>query len=225
MTKPMVLIVEDEEKLAQLEADYCHHAGFDSYCLHDGSEVIDFIKQHHVDAVILDIMLPVKDGITLCKEIRGFSDVPIVMVTAKIEEVDRLLGLEIGADDYICKPFSPKELIARIKTILRRVNKDVLQQHILSVNPETLEANVNGHVVPLTLVEMRILKLLVESPEKILSRNKIMDNIYDDHRIVSDRTIDSHVKKLRHKIAPYQPYELIHSVYGAGYKFSSIASE
>lgn len=215
-----ILIVEDEEKLAHLVSDYCVHGGYQTHCLHHGDEVLPWLKDHKPDAIILDIMLPGTDGMEICKQIRTFSDVPILMVTARVEEVDRLLGLEIGADDYICKPFSPKEVVARVNSILRRINKNLVQQEALTIHEDTLEVVLNGNRIDLTLVEMRIIKLLAGAPEKIFSREQIMDKIYDDHRIVSDRTIDSHVKKLRHKLAPFQDFEMIHSVYGVGYRFS-----
>lgn len=218
----LILIVEDEEKLANLVSDYCIHGGFSTHCIHHGDNVLPWLKEHQADAIILDVMLPGMDGMDICKNIRTFSDVPILLVTARVEEVDRLLGLEIGADDYICKPFSPKEVVARVKSILRRINKNMVNQEALGLNEDTLEVVLNGNRIDMTLVEMRIIKLLASSPEKIFSRGQIMTQIYDDHRIVSDRTIDSHVKKLRQKLAPHQEFEMIHSVYGVGYRFSSL---
>lgn len=222
MSAPLILIVEDEQKIAQLVSDYCAHAGYDTHCIYHGDDALPWIKHHDPAAIILDIMLPGTDGLTICHEVRTFSDVPILMVTAKVEEVDRLLGLDIGADDYICKPFSPKEVVARINSIFRRMNKSLVHQDAIRISETTLEAIVYGCRIDLTLVEMRILKLLIASPEKIFSREQIMANIYDDHRIVSDRTIDSHVKKLRHKLAPHQEFDVIHSVYGVGYRFSMV---
>lgn len=216
-----ILIVEDEEKLAHLMSDYFVHGGYQTHCLHRGDEVLPWLQEHQPDAIILDIMLPGTDGIEICKEVRTFSDVPILMVTARVEEVDRLLGLDMGADDYICKPFSPKEVVARVNSILRRINKNMVKQEALTINEDTLEVILNGSRIGLTLVEMRIIKLLAGLPEKIFSREQIMDKIYDDHRIVSDRTIDSHVKKLRHKLSPFQEFDMIHSVYGVGYRFSA----
>lgn len=221
----LILIVEDEEKLAHLVSDYFIHGGFQTHCLHHGGEVLPWLKEHQPDAIILDIMLPGMDGMEICKNIRTFSDVPVLMVTAKVEEVDRLLGLDIGADDYICKPFSPKEVVARVKSILRRINKDLVKQKALTINQDTMEVILNGNRIDVTLVELRIISLLAGSPEKIFSRDQIMEKIYDDHRVVSDRTIDSHVKKLRHKLAPHQDFEMIHSVYGVGYRFSVVKPE
>lgn len=217
-----VLIVEDEQKIAALISDYCQHAGFNTHCLYHGDDVIPWIKENSFDILLLDLMLPGKSGLDICRELREFNAAPVIMITAKVEEVDKLLGLEIGADDYICKPFSPKEVVARVKSFLRRINQQIISPNLVSLDEDTLAAVVNGQRIELTHVEFRIFKLLTESPEKIFSRDRIMDYIYSDHRIVSDRTIDSHVKKLRHKISPAQEFELIHSVYGVGYKYSPI---
>lgn len=122
----LMLIVKDEEKLANLIADYCFHGGFQTHCIHHGNEVLPLLKEPQPVAIILDVMLPGMDGMEICKNIRTYSDVPVLMVTARVEEVDRLLGLKIGADNYICKPFSPREVFAWVKTILRRVNSNLL---------------------------------------------------------------------------------------------------
>jgi len=224
MNMPNILIVEDELRLAQLLADYLAIAGFGSHCLADGLEVVPWVKSNSPDLIILDVMLPGRDGLELCREIRGFSRVPIIMATARVEEIDRLLGLELGADDYICKPYSPREVVARVKAILRRTQRA----------PEPYEHPASGLVldeaafrvrspqgeVELTSVEFKLLAVLYREPGRIFSRTQLMDRIYDDERIVSDRTIDSHIKKLRKKLAALAPdEELVHSVYGAGYRY------
>lgn len=225
MSKDHILIVEDEVKLAKLLADYCEHAGYSTHCIHHGDDAVPYIKQHDVSAILLDLMLPGTDGIAICRQVRSFSEVPILMVTAKVEEIDRIIGLDVGADDYICKPFSPREVVARINSVLRRTKREVMQQSSVKIVEDTMDVYVEGQHIDLTHVELRILKLLCHSPEKIFSREQIMDFIYDDHRIVSDRTIDSHVKKLRQKMEPHQKNDLIHSVYGVGYKFSAQSQE
>jgi two-component system response regulator BaeR len=166
-------------------------------------------------------MLPGKDGMDICKEIRSFSNVPIIMVTARIEEIDRLLGLELGADDYICKPFSPREVVARVKAVLRRSGgQTTLRTKGLLLEEASLQASWNGRKLDLTSVEFKLLQHLAAHPGRIFSREQLMDRIYADRRIVSDRTIDSHIKKLRKKIETASPGEdLIRSVYGVGYKF------
>ncbi len=219
-----ILIVEDELKLARLQADYLQNAGFDSDCLHNGLEVIPWFKANHTDLILLDLMLPGCDGLDICRQLRSFSTVPIIMITARIEEIDRLLGLELGADDYICKPFSPREMVARVKAVLRRLQVKTTESPAytfkLKLDPDSFRVLANGQEVELTSVEFQLLQTLYQQPGRIFSRSKLMDLIYQDQRIVSDRTIDSHIKKLRKKLIDLLPdQELIHSVYGAGYRY------
>lgn len=223
MTKKHILIVEDEEKLARLQADYLHNAGFYTDCLSNGLDVVPWIKENKVDLILLDIMLPGCDGLVCCADIRKFSSVPIIMVTARIEEVDRLLGLELGADDYMCKPFSPREMVARVKAVLRRMHPDESKKtHSLQLDPDSFRLFVAGHEVELTAVEFQLFNVLYQQPGRIFSRAKLMDLIYQDQRIVSDRTIDSHIKKIRKKLNELLPeQECIHSVYGAGYRYET----
>ncbi|MDN3640098.1 response regulator [Simiduia curdlanivorans] len=227
MTQYCILIVEDEEKLAQVQAEYLNHEGFRTHQIHDGNLVLDWVKNHQPDAITLDIMLPNVDGLTLLREIRKFSNIPIIMVTAKVEEVDRLIGLELQADDYLCKPFSPREMVARVKTILRRTAVQKKANIEPVTNSPSLELKVREHKVSwknqvqtLTTVECQLLERLMNHPGHIFSRSQLMESIYNDHRIVSERTIDSHIKKLRKKLATINPgVEFIHSIYGAGYKY------
>lgn len=217
-----ILVVEDEIKLAELLKDYLIESLFEPYLVDNGNDVFAQIEQHQPDLILLDLMLPGKDGLTLCKEIRSFSNVPIIMVTARVEEIDRLLGLELGADDYICKPFSPREVIARIKTVLRRslgvIEKTPKQAFLL--NNETYEFIISGKNVPLTAIEFNILHVLTNERGRIFSRSQLINHIYQDHRIVSERTVDSHIKKLRKKLHEAMPEtEIIQSVYSVGYKF------
>lgn len=216
-----ILIVEDEPKLARLLADYLQQAEFTSVCIDDGKDVIDAVRRLSPVAVLLDIMLPGRDGIALCRDIRAFSAVPILMVTARVEEIDRLLGLELGADDYICKPFSPREVVSRVKAVLRR-SKPVASSLAadFQLDEHRLEMRLDQNTAALTIVEFQLLKRLASDPGRIFSREQLMSCMYSDHRIVSDRTIDSHIKKLRKKLAEHWPQrEFIHSVYGAGYRF------
>ncbi len=219
-----VLIVEDEIKLANLLADYFSQAQFVHHCIYQGNEAVEWVKTNQPSIILLDIMLPGKDGMQICKEIRQFSQVPIIMVTAKVEEIDRLLGLELGADDYICKPFSPREVVARVKAVLRRTNnveanKEREEQGALRLDEERYQVSYQGKMLDLTAVEFQLLKPLYKEPGRIYSREQLMTNMYSDNRIVSDRTIDSHIKKLRKKLNQISPeHELIHSVYGVGYR-------
>ncbi|HEY5512536.1 MAG TPA: response regulator [Geomonas sp.] len=218
-----ILIVEDEEKLAALLGDYLKQAGFDSVLISDGMQVLPRVRDRLPDLILLDLMLPGRDGLDICKEIRTFSAVPIIMLTARVEEIDRLLGLELGADDYICKPFSPREVVARVKTVLRRSGDHrAPPTGELALDAEKYRAVLRGHDLELTAVEFKLLHFLYQTPGRIYSRSQLMDRIYSDSRIVSDRTIDSHIKKLRKKIAAAAPgEELIHSTYGVGYKFEA----
>lgn len=219
-----VLVVEDELKLARLLLDYLQQSGFDTLSVADGTEVVALVRQQSPDLILLDLMLPGKDGLEICREIRTFSGVPIIMVTARIEEIDRLLGLELGADDYICKPFSPREVVARVKAVLRRSDKDAaIRVTGLQLDEACYRATVDGTELNLTAVEFKLLQFLAARPGRIYNRQQLMDRIYPDERIVSDRTIDSHIKKLRRKIADVSAEkELIHSIYGVGYKFEEL---
>lgn len=216
-----ILIVEDEIKLSGLLADYLRAAGYDVHQLAEGPPVADWVREHAPALVVLDLMLPRRDGLGICREIRGFSRVPVIMTTARVEEIDRLLGLELGADDYVCKPYSPREVVARVKAVLRRsARADEPSPGPLVLDPSTLRVSAEGRDIELTAVEFALLQTLHAAPGRIFSRGRLMDRIYDDHRIVSDRTIDSHVKKLRRKLADLLPErELIHSVYGVGYRY------
>lgn len=223
-TEPLVLVVEDEPKLARLLLDYLEQSAYRTHWIDNGTEVVDWIRQKKPAAILLDLMLPGKDGLTICRELREFSDVPILMITARVEEIDRLLGLELGADDYICKPFSPREVVARVKVALRRLNRKARAPQQsgyrgISVDTDSFRAQINGDPVDLTPVEFRLLAALLEQPGRVFSRHQLMDSVYTDGRIVSDRTMDTHVKNLRRKLqAAGNGDELIHSVYGVGYR-------
>lgn len=214
-----ILIVEDEVKLANLLADYFSLTDYSPHLIHHGDEVIDWVKENQPKAILLDIMLPGKNGIDLCKEIRQFSNVPILMVTAKVEEIDRLIGLELGADDYICKPFSPREVVARVKAVLRRTLNIENSSDMLVLDEHRLSVSFHHQEVSLTAVEFQLLKPLAAKPERIFTRDQLMQNMYSDHRIVNNRTIDSHIKKLRKKLSDISNgKDWVQSVYGTGYR-------
>jgi len=219
--KEKILIVEDEPKLASLLADYLKASGFEVFTLSEGTQVEPWVRENKPNLIILDIMLPGCDGMEICKAIRIFSRVPIIMVTARVEEIDRLLGLELGADDYICKPFSPREVVARVKAVMRRTRDgQSIQAQGLVLDEHTYRATLHGRDLELTAVEFKLLKLLVEHPCRIFSRQQIMEKIYQGERFVCDRTVDSHIKKLRRKIETVDAQTtLIQSVYSVGYKF------
>ncbi len=216
-----ILIIEDEQKLAQILSDYLKQAGYETDCLYTGQDAVAVIREQRPALILLDLMLPGRDGLDICREVRTFSNLPIIMITARVEEIDRILGLELGADDYICKPFSPREVVARVKTVLRRAaGTNIIATADLSLDAGRYLAALEGKDLNLTAIEFKLLQFLANHPGQIFGRQVLMDRIYQDERIVSDRTIDSHIKKLRKKISGLCPHlQLIHSVYGVGYKF------
>jgi len=222
MTSDRILIVEDEERISGLLSDYLKKAGFETHVIADGLAVADYVKEHPPSLVLLDLMLPGKDGLEIARELRAFSQVPLIMVTARVEEIDRLLGLELGADDYVCKPFSFREVVARVKAVLRRVRQDknIRADKAVILDRAMYRAEILGKNLDLTAIEFNLLETMAGSPGRIFSRDKLMDVIYPDGRVVSDRTIDSHVSKLRRKIQDLIPdREILVSVYSVGYKF------
>lgn len=217
-----ILIVEDQLSLAEVLAEYLQQSGFEAHFVTDGLDAVPAIKAHNPALVILDLMLPGRDGLEIYRELRTFSDVPVIMATARVDEIDRLLGLELGADDYVCKPYSPRELVARVKNVLRRVSMPLAQranESGLKLDKERMRVTVNGKSPELTPVEFRLLCHLFENEDRVFSRSQLLDCIYNDYRAVSDRTVDSHIKNLRRKLAEVMPgQEVIKSVYGVGYK-------
>ena len=223
MDNSPVLIVEDEPKLAQLLQDYLQQAGYVSHIIANGLEVVPWVRQNDPALILLDIMLPGMDGMAICREVRAFSQVPVIMVTARVEEIDRLLGLELGADDYICKPFSPREVVARVKAVLRRsmqAHMPTNEAHdVFNIDEEKYLATYAGRTLDLTVVEFRLLKKLLTRRGKVFSRDQLLDQLYEDHRIVNPRTVDTHIKNLRKKLDAVEPEQsVIRSVYGVGYK-------
>lgn len=217
-----ILIVEDEPKIAALLQEYLEAHGHQCAWVERGDQAIEAFTQHAAELILLDLMLPGIDGIEVCKQVRAQSEVPIIMVTARVEEIDRLLGLELGADDYICKPFSPREVVARVKAVLRRAG--AAGQHQpggLKLDPERHLATLNGEQLQLTAVEYALLQALAERPGRVMSRAQLLDRMYSDYRVVSDRAVDTHIKNLRAKLKTAAPdLEPIESVYGLGYRYS-----
>jgi two-component system response regulator BaeR len=221
-----ILIVEDEEKLAGLLCDYLQEAGFSTSTLGDGSRVISKVEKDSPDLILLDIMLPGMDGMELCREIRKFSNVPIIMITARVEEIDRLLGLELGADDYICKPFSLREVVARVKAVFRRVHAEPRTNKLvvgsISLDDETRQVTVGKQLLVLTPNEFGLLRTMMGRPDRVFTRSELINRIQGYDFEGYDRTIDTHIKNLRKKIAQQIPgREIISTVYGVGYKFSA----
>jgi len=225
-----ILVVEDEPKLADLLQTYLQASGYEVRCTGDGLAVMPLVKDWAPGLVLLDLMLPGRDGLDLCRDIRAHAPIPVIMVTARTEEIDRLLGLELGADDYICKPYSPREVVARVKAVLRRSAADPAPARArelggLDIDEGGWSARLDGVALDLTPVEFRLLTLLASQPGRIFSRDQVLNGLYDDRRIVTDRAVDSHVKNLRRKLAAVRPDEdLIRSVYGVGYRLDLAGS-
>lgn len=219
----LVLVVEDDVKIAALLEDYLKASGFCVETLDDGSLVEGFVRRREPDLILLDIRLPGKSGIDVCRDLRRFSAVPLIMVTAMVEEIDRLLGLELGADDYVCKPFSPREVVARVKAQLRRTE---LARHGVPgsrgpfcVDEHAMRVELHGQVVDLTPSEFRVLSTLVRQPGRVFSRAQLLDAIHGEGGDSIDRAVDAHIKNIRRKIERVDPeHAHIRSVYGVGYK-------
>ncbi len=222
-----ILIIEDEVELAALMQDYLRQSGFAVSHYADGAEGFAAVQAERPDLIVLDLMLPRMDGLVICREVRRFSGVPIIMVTARSEEIDRLLGLEVGADDYLCKPFSPRELVARVKAILRRSQADGTVQ-LLQLDETQQRVWVEGKAVTLTPSEFAILHLLWRQQGHVFSRARLLDATSPDNLDVTDRVVDSHIKNIRRKLnevaqpVGYDKQEWIESVYGVGYRLADV---
>ena len=222
----LILLVDDEQRIVRQARDYLEHGGFRVVEASDGKAALALARQARPDLIVLDLNLPGMDGLDVCRTLRRDSDVPIIMLTARVEETDRLIGLELGADDYITKPFSPRELVARVRVILRRVNKDVVQSGLLRA--ADLEIDLNGHrvlrtgePVQLSRTEFNLLAVLAQHPGQTFSRAQLVDRLHNVSFQGFDRSIDAHVKNLRRKLEP-EPSEprYVLTVFGVGYKFA-----
>jgi two-component system response regulator BaeR len=221
-----ILVVEDEIKITEILRDYLVSAGYRVSCLDRGDLVFAHVRQNSPSLILLDVMIPGMNGWDVCRSIRQFSNVPIIMITARVEEIDRLLGLELGADDYICKPFSPREVVARVNAVLRRIYSPQAQKTLeaagLVMTEETRQVLAGGAELKLTPCEYNLLKMLLSRPDRIFSRNELINVVQGYDFEGYDRTIDSHVKNLRKKIGKYLPeQEIISTIYGVGYKLNS----
>ena len=228
MTTPRaVLVVEDEIKLAALLCDYLRAAGFEPHVAPDGLTAQTLFASLAPSVVLLDLNLPGLDGLEVCKALRRNSNVPILMLTARVDEIDRIIGLEVGADDYLCKPYSPREVVARVRALLRRSEGRLsagtaaprLRVGGFSLDDAGQRAWWGEHTLPLTPIEWRLLRTLLQQPGRVFARAQLLDAIHADLRDVSDRAVDSHVKNLRRKLqAVLGGAEFIATVYGAGYR-------
>lgn len=225
-TPPMpelILVVDDEHKIVRIARDYLEKNGFRVITAADGHAALATARREKPDLIILDLMLPLMDGREVCKTLRRESDVPIIMLTALAEEVDQVTGLEIGADDYITKPFSPRAMIARVRALLRRTKGEVKPPSViraggLEIDPDRYSVTFNDEPIKLTPNEFKLLQLIAARPGQTLTREQLLDNM---HGIASsfDRSIDSHIKNLRKKLESASGVNMIETVYGIGYRF------
>lgn len=221
-----ILIADDNEGIREILSTYVTKEGFSPIVAHDGEEALTKYVEYRPLLMLLDVMMPKKDGFTVCREIRQSSNVPIIMITAKGEDGDRILGLDIGADDYIVKPFSPAEVMARIRAVLRRLDiteeqrKDVVRHPGLEINISDYEVKIHGQPVTLTKKELEILWLLTSNPGKAFSRDNLLSSVWGYEYFGDARTVDTHVKRLRAKIGGSENsgWE-IKTIWGVGYKF------
>jgi two-component system response regulator BaeR len=224
-TLSRVLVVEDDRKISELLLNYLRAEGYDATPIYDGRDAVQQIAQRSPDVVVLDWMLPGLDGIGVCKAVRAFSDVPILMLTARVDELDRLLGLDTGADDYVCKPFAPRELVARVRAQLRRAEGRVkTSPRAWVVDDASFRISWLGQWLPLTRIEFLMFRTLLARPGRVFSRDQLLASVHDSQRDINDRAIDSHIKNLRRKVQAIVPgTDCIASVYGVGYRFDAPA--
>lgn len=222
----LILVVDDEPRIVKQARDYLEHAGFQVISAGDGNSALAHARQSRPDLVVLDLNLPGMDGLDVCRALRRESDVPIIMLTARVEETDRLIGLELGADDYVTKPFSPRELVARVRVILRRVQGGTRQSGLLRA--ADLEIDLQGHrvsrdgeAIQLSRTEFNLLAVLAQHPGQTFSRAQLVERLHNVAYEGLDRSIDAHIKNLRRKLEP-NPAEprYVLTVYGVGYKFT-----
>ncbi len=221
--KKYINIVDDEPDILKLVTVNLEKAGYETKGFLDAGSFRSALEKRRPDLIILDLMLPDQDGMEVCKNLKRtseFADIPVIMLTAKGLETDKIAGLELGADDYVTKPFSPKELVARVKAVLRRSGDDIPQQvavgEVLVIDPEKFEVRLDGSIVKLTAVEFKILHMLSSAKGKVFSRESILDHLWGNEKAVLDRTVDVHIRNIREKLGPASKY--IKNIRGIGYK-------
>lgn len=224
-----ILVVDDEQKIIQITSDYLEAAGYAVLAADDGISALRIVDESQPDLIILDLGLPGMDGLDVCRELRKKSDLPIIILTARGEESDKLVGLELGADDYITKPFSPKELVARVRAVLRRMEKSTSDEEIFRVGKVWFDVlkmrlTIDDTAIELTPTEFELLLTLARQPGRIFTRNQLLDAIHGVAFESYERAIDAHIKNIRRKIEPdpRQPKYVL-TVYGVGYKFNDVA--
>ncbi len=224
-----IVIIEDEKDIVDLVRYNFRKEGFDIESFSSGKDGLEFVRKNPVDLVLLDIMLPDLDGIEICKRVRAderLKNLPIIFLTAKGEEIDRVVGLELGADDYVVKPFSPRELVARAKAVLRRQEgapgkAEVIETAGLRLDLQTREVTVQGRPIQLSALEFKLLHFLASQPRRVFSREQLLDNVWGRDRFVTPRTVDVHIRRLREKIEKQEGSpQYVQTVRGSGYRFS-----
>lgn len=224
-----LLIVDDNKQITSILEEYAKKEGYKTVIAYDGIEAMEKFQSENPDIILLDVMMPKKDGFSVCREIRKDSNVPVIMVTARGEDYERIMGLEIGADDYIVKPFSPGEVMARIKAIMRRITRDESQAQKfildnLAISLDDYSVTIDGNLIPLTKKEIEILWMLANTKNKVFSRDNLLNSLWGYDYIGDNRTVDSHIKRLRAKLDAYEhPAWEIKTIWGVGYKFEVIA--
>ena len=223
-----ILVVDDEPKIVQLARDYLEHGGFAVLTAFDGREALALARRERPDLVVLDLGLPQRDGLDVTRDLRAESDVPIVMLTGRTEESDRIVGLELGADDYVTKPFSPKELVARVRAVLRRGERgdapaDLIRVADVVIDVPRMRVTVAGRGVELTATEFQILVALARRPGRILTRGQLLEAVRGVAFESYERAIDAHIKNIRRKLErdPHEPRYVL-TVYGVGYRFIDV---
>lgn len=221
-----ILIADDNKDITDILSAYVEKEGYVPVVAADGAEAVNMFNKYNPALVLLDVMMPYKDGYQVCREIREKSEVPIILITARGEDFERIMGLDIGADDYIVKPFSPSEVMARIRAILRRVNrgnsddKNVLNISTLQINLEEYSLSISGKKIPLTKKEIETMWILAGNPNKVFTRDNLLDSLWGIDYYGDSRTVDSHIKRLRAKIDKVDhPEWSIRTIWGLGYKF------
>lgn len=225
-SKQKILIVDDDEHISELISLYLIREGYDTKEVHDGKSALEAFKTYSPNLIMLDIMMPVMDGYEVCKEIRKTSTVPIIMLTAKGDTIDKVLGLELGADDYIVKPFEAKEMVARVKAVLRRFdtgkaekeNSKILKYENLEVNMENYTVKYHGEFLNFPPKEFELLYFLAKRPNQVFTRDQLLDKIWGYEYIGDTRTVDVHIKRIREKFDQKDPWN-VKTVWGVGYKF------
>lgn len=222
-----ILVVDDEPQIVRVLKGYLENAGYSVFCAMDGKTALDLFSREKPDFIILDLNLPGIDGLDICRTVRDTSNVPILMLTARSEEADRIVGLELGADDYIVKPFSPREIVVRVKTILRRTSGDTtlaktIQAGGLYINVDTHTVQLDDRPIDLTPTEFEILVTLAQHPKRVFSRTQLLDAALGESFEGYDRTVDTHIKNIRNKLEPDPKNpRFIQTVFGLGYKFEA----